>query len=46
MPTLWRIFLASSVEALISTPFTVTVPVVGCNKPFKCCTKVDLPEPV
>ena len=50
MPTDWqalftccRCFFALSV---ISTPSTSTCPLVGCSRPLRCCTSVDLPEPV
>jgi hypothetical protein len=41
-----RRFFAGFVMASRSTPSTSTCPAVGCSSPFRCCTSVDLPDPV
>ena len=46
MPTLRRIALASAPFLAISTPLIATCPEVGCKRPLRSCTKVDLPDPV
>ena len=46
MPTLRLAFFASASFLPMSVPSTRTVPLSGCRRPLRCCTSVDLPDPV
>ena len=45
-PTLKRTSRVASLLAKMSCPSQYTVPLVGASRPFRCCMKVLLPEPV